>query len=194
MDFLTNPIFLAIVIGGLFGFVLHRIGAGNPQHLIDMLRLKDLHLAKVILFAIGFSSLILFGLLTTGMINESHISIKAAYSGVLIGGLIFGIGFAIAGYCPGTCLVGFGGGRKDALFFIVGGLVGAILFTLAYGWLTDTFPSVFANIAGGKVSVADTGNDKFTGMFSSVPSFVVAGVIAIVFMLGAWKLPKKINI
>jgi len=189
-----NTIFLAILTGGLFGFVLHRVGAGNPQNLINMLRLQDLHLAKVILLAIGFSSLILFALLATGTINDSHISIKAAYGGVIIGGLIFGIGFAIAGYCPGTCLVGVGGGRKDALFFIVGGLLGAILFTLSYGWLVDSFPGVFANMAGGKVTVANTGVEKFGDLTGNLPAFGVAGAIAIVFMLGAWMLPKKFNI
>jgi len=186
-------IFLAILVGGLFGFVLHRVGAGNPQNLINMLRLQDLHLAKVILLAIGFSSLILFALLATGSINEAHIDIKAAYAGVIIGGLIFGIGFAIAGYCPGTCLVGVGGGRKDALVFIFGGLVGAILFTLSYGGLVAAFPAIFSNLAGGEVSVANTGTE-FSGLSGSLPAFAVAGVIAIVFMVGAWVLPKRFNI
>ena len=185
-------IFLAIVIGLAFGFALHRSGAGNPQYIINMLRLKDLHLAKVILLAIGLSSLALFLLISIGWIDQTHISIKSAYIGVVIGGLIFGIGFAVGGYCPGTCLVGFGGGRKDALYFILGGLVGAGIFTLIYGWLKSTFPSIFNDIAGGKTTIADTGVDKFTGLFEAVPSFLIAGVIAAVFILGAWKLPKKI--
>lgn len=185
---------LAIIVGLTFGFVLHRVGAGNPQHIINMLRLQDLHLAKVILFAIGTSSLVLFILLATGFIDQSHISIKAAYTGVIVGGLIFGIGFAIGGYCPGTCLVGFGGGRKDALFFVLGGLIGAGIFTLIYGWLKSTFPSLYDSIAGGKTTLADTGVDKFQGLFESIPSLVIAGTIAIIFMIGAWKLPKKINV
>lgn len=187
-------IILAIIVGLAFGFVLHRVGAGNPQNIINMLRLQDLHLAKVILFAIGTSSLVLFALLATGMIDQSHISIKAAYTGVIVGGLIFGIGFAVGGYCPGTCLVGVGGGRKDAVFFVLGGLIGAGIFTLVYGWLKSTFPSLFDSIAGGKATLADTGIDKFHGMFESVPSLLIAGTIAIIFMLGAWKLPKKFNV
>lgn len=185
-------IILAIIVGMAFGFVLHRVGAGNPQYLINMLRLQDLHLAKVILFAIGTSSLVLFILLATGFIEPSHISIKAAYSGVIVGGLIFGIGFAVGGYCPGTCLVGAGSGRKDALFFILGGLVGAGIFTLIYGWLKLTFPSLFADIAGGKATLADTGIDAFQGLIAGVPAVIVAGSIAVIFMVGAWKMPKKI--
>ncbi|MDQ7050567.1 MAG: YeeE/YedE thiosulfate transporter family protein [Enterobacterales bacterium] len=189
-------IILAIIVGLAFGFVLHRVGAGNPQYIINMLRLQDLHLAKVILFAIGTSSLLLFILLATGLINESHISIKAAYTGVIVGGLIFGIGFAVGGYCPGTCLVGFGGGRKDALYFILGGLIGAGAFTLMYGWLSDVFPSLFEKIAGGKTTLADTGIEKYQGLVGGdgVPAFVIAGIIAIIFMIGAWKLPKKFNV
>jgi len=185
---------LAIIIGLAFGFALHRVGAGNPQHIINMLRLQDLHLAKVILFAIGISSLALFILLATGFIDQSHISIKAAYGGVIVGGLIFGIGFAVGGYCPGTCLVGVGGGRKDAIFFVLGGLIGAGVFTLVYGWLKATFPSLFDNIAGGKVTLADTGVDKFGGLFDNIPSLAIAAGIAILFMFGAWKLPQKFNV
>ena len=187
-------ILLAIVVGLAFGFVLHRVGAGNPQNIINMLRLQDLHLAKVILFGIGSSSLVLFILLATGFIDQSHISIKAAYAGVVIGGLIFGVGFAVGGYCPGTCLVGLGGGRKDALSFVFGGLFGAGVFTLMYGWLDSTFPFLFSSIAGGKTTLADTGIDKFSGIFDSVPSLLIAGTIAFIFMYVAWKLPKKISI
>ena len=187
-------IILAIIVGLAFGFVLHRVGAGDPQHIINMLRLQDLHLAKVILFAIGISSLLLFILLSTGLIDESHISIKTASLGVIVGGLIFGIGFAIGGYCPGTCLVGVGGGRKDALFFVLGGLIGAGIFTLIYDWLTTTFPSLFELIAGGNVTLADTGVEKYDGLMDNLPSLVIAGGIAVIFMLAAWKIPKKINI
>jgi len=182
-------IILAILIGGLFGFVLHRAGAANPQNIINMQRLKDFHLIKVILFAIGFSSLILFLLLSLGLIDEGHISVKTSYIGVLIGGAIFGLGFAIGGYCPGTCLVGAGGGRKDALFFILGGLLGALLFTLSYGFLKSTF--LFDKIAGGKTTLADTGISKFPALIDGIPSIVVAGIIAIAFMLIAWKLPTS---
>jgi len=187
-------IILAIIVGLLFGFVLHRVGAGNPQYIINMLRLQDLHLAKVIVSAIGTSSLLLFIMLGTGLIDPSHIHVKAAYTGVIIGGLIFGVGFAVGGYCPGTCLVGFGGGRKDALYFVLGGLIGAGVFALIYGWLGEALPSIFASIGGGKATLADTGIDKFSSLVGGVPSIIVAGIIAILFMLGAWKLPKKFNI
>lgn len=132
-------IFLAILLGTLFGFVLHRVGASNPENIFNMLRLKDLHLMKAILFAIGIASTVLFIGLAMEFINPSHIDIKASYWGVLIGGLLLGTGWAIAGYCPGTGLVALGEGRKDALPYILGGLVGAFLYMLMYGSLKGTF-------------------------------------------------------
>lgn len=182
-------ILLAIVIGGLFGFVLHRAGAADPRNIIDMLRLKDFHLMKVILFAIGFSSLLLFAFIAMGIVQSAHLSVKTTHVGVFVGGLIFGAGFAIGGYCPGTCLVSAGSGRKDAFSYISGGLVGAFLFTISFGALSDTF--LFSELWGGKATLADTRLAPFTAVIETVPAPVVAGAIALVFMLIAWKLPLR---
>ena len=155
----------AIIFGLLFGFALNRAGATNPENIINMLRLNDLRLMKAIIFAIGLSAAALFSGLAIGFIDPAHISIKTAYIGVLIGGALLGIGFAIAGYCPGTGLAAFATGRKDALFFIIGGLCGAFIYTLSFGWLAEN-TSVFTDIAGGSVSLAQTGNDKYDAWLS----------------------------
>ncbi|MEA2061106.1 MAG: DUF6691 family protein [Thermodesulfobacteriota bacterium] len=110
-------IILAVVLGIFFGFALQRVGATNPQNIINMLRLKDLHLMKAIFFAIGISSIFLFVLMAVGVINAAHLSVKSSYIGVIIGGALLGLGFAVAGYCPGTSLGALAEGRKDALFF-----------------------------------------------------------------------------
>ncbi len=181
-------IVMAIILGLLFGFILQKIGAANPQIIINMLRLKDLHLMKAILFGIGISSLILFILLNIGVINSGNLSIKASYTGVIIGGALLGLGWAVAGFCPGTGVVAAGAGRKDALFFILGGLLGAFVFTLLYASLKTTF--LFADL-GGKMAVATTGNDKFTALLPSIPGIVTAGGIAVIFIIIACMLPGK---
>jgi uncharacterized membrane protein YedE/YeeE len=184
-------IVLAIILGLLFGFILQKAGAANPQRIIGMLRLNDLHLMKVILFAIGISSLTLFILLGTGIINSGHISVKSSYLGVIVGGGIFGLGWAISGFCPGTSLVAAGAGRKDALSSIAGGLLGAFAYMLMYASLKSSF---LFNKLGDKITLATTGNEKFAVLLPSLPAIVVAGSIAIVFMAIAWKLPDNKNI
>lgn len=188
-----EKIILAIVVGSLFGFVLHKVGATNPNKIVGLLRLTDLHLAKVILFAIGFSSLLLFILMAVGIISPTHISVKASYAGVIVGGAIFGIGFGLGGYCPGTTIAALGSGRKDSLFMILGGLVGAWVYVLMYGWLTENMPWLFDEMAGGKVSLAITGNDAYPALIDSVNGTVLAGVIAILFMGGAALLSNKLR-
>ncbi|SIO03235.1 hypothetical protein SAMN05443662_1217 [Sulfurivirga caldicuralii] len=128
---------LAIILGGAFGFVLHRIGATNPTRLIDMLRLSDLKLEKVILFSIGTTMITLFTI-NTLFPGAVHFSVRAAYWGVFVGGLIFGLGFALSALCPGTGVAALGEGRKDAVFYVLGGLVGTFLLALSWEWLAQT--------------------------------------------------------
>jgi hypothetical protein len=181
-------IVLAIILGLVFGFVLQKAGAANPQVLINMLRLKDLHLMKAILLAIGISSLALFILLAVGVIDASHISVKSSYLGVIIGGAILGLGWAISGFCPGTGAVALGAGRKDAVSFVLGGLLGALIFTVGYGAIKSSF--LFAKL-GDTITLAATGNEKFQAMLPGLPAIVVAGVIAVIFIIMAWLLPEK---
>ena len=130
-------ILLAILLGGAFGFVLHRIGATNPTRLIDMLRLSDLKLEKIILFSIGLTMIVIF-LINTLLPGVVHFSIRAAYWGVFVGGLIFGLGFALSALCPGTGVAALGEGRRDALMYVIGGLVGTFLLAISWDALTST--------------------------------------------------------
>jgi len=79
----------AIVLGTLFGFTLYKIGAGDPDKLMGMLKLQDLHLAKTILGGIGFATIILFTGVLLGLVPMEHFSIKGIYWGVIFGAIIF---------------------------------------------------------------------------------------------------------
>lgn len=135
-------ILLAIFFGLLFGFVLQKIGATNPNNIIGMLRLQNFHLMKAIFLAIGISSLGLFILMSLSLIDVGHLSVKTSYIGVVVGGIIFGVGWAMAAFCPGTGVAALGTGSKKAIFYILGGLVGAFIFMLAYAGLETHFYSI----------------------------------------------------
>ncbi|WP_421903310.1 DUF6691 family protein [Maridesulfovibrio sp.] len=181
-------IVMAVILGMAFGFVLQKVGAANPQKIINMLRFRDLHLMKAILLGIGVSSLLLFVLLVFGIADSSHLSVKDAYVGVVVGGLILGLGWAISGFCPGTGVVAAGAGRKDAQVFIIGGLVGAFIYTLVYGSIKDSF--LFSSL-GGKVTLAVTGS-KYGAMLVSFPGLAIAGGTAGLFIAIALVLPEKV--
>jgi hypothetical protein len=144
---------------------------------------------KAIFFAIGISSALLFLLMNVGVIDAGNLSVKSSYVGVIVGGALLGLGFAIAGYCPGTGLTALADGRKDALFFICGGLLGALIYTLVYGSIKGSW--LFDKIAGGKVMLA-TGADEFQALLPMIPGTMLAVVIGAMFMIIAWKLPNKV--
>ena len=106
---------------------------------------------KTILMGIGVASILMFGGLLLGIVDPGHLSVKAAYGSVFIGGLLLGLGFAVAGYCPGTGLTAMATGRIDALMFLIGGLVGAGVYMLTYGSITGT--PLLDNIAGGEATL-----------------------------------------
>ncbi len=182
-------ILLAIILGTTFGFVLQRVGAGDPDKIVGMLSLRDLHLMKAILVGIGSSSAILFLGIMFGFIDSGHLSIKAMYWGVVVGGVLLGFGWALSGYCPGTGAVAMGGGRKDAIFFIIGGLVGAALFTQMYESLKDTL--LFDEVLGGKTTLVVT--DASSALIETTWSPVLAIIIGVVVVGIAKILPDRMR-
>ena len=118
------------LIGCAFGAILFLGGASSYRRIMGTLLLKDMWIIKLMATAIGVGTLGIYLLDLGGLAN---MSIKPAYiGGVAIGGLIFGIGWAVSGYCPGNCVVGSAEGKSDAIFTVLGGLLGAFIFSLVY--------------------------------------------------------------
>lgn len=182
-------ILLAILLGGLFGFALYYVGATGFSNISKMLRLENLSLAKIILFAIGFSSVLLSISALLGIFDISHLSVKTMNFGVIIGGIIFGIGFGLAGTCPGTCVGSIGGifGIKKAISAIIGGLLGAFTFSMLYGSFKGM--GLFDTLNYGKITLFNI-SDKYPSVFGG--GYIGLLVIGVLFMTGAYFLPKKI--
>lgn len=187
-------ILLGIVLGGLFGAALYHVGASNPKKLLDMLRLEDLSLMKIIFFAIGFASVLLCLSKLLGLFDVSHLSIKTTHLGVVIGGLIFGLGFGGLGTCPGTCVVATSsGGFKKAIVAVAGGLVGALAFSLSYGRLKQI--GLFDTMNLGKLTWFNI-SDKFPSIFNvGYGGLLIVGIVfmLIAFVLPIHPFPKKLN-
>jgi hypothetical protein len=183
-------IILAIVIGAAFGAVLDRIGATNPNTITRMLSLRQLHLMKAILLAIGTGSILMFAGQMIGLVDVAHMSVKAAYVGVFIGGLLLGAGWAASGFCPGTGVCAAASGRKDALFFVAGGLLGAAAYMATYpAWKAS---GLLDDIAGGKVTLGSVPGSKFDGIFA-MSGDVLGIVLGLVFVIVAFVLPDSLT-
>ncbi len=182
-----DKILLAVVLGGAFGFALDRVGATNPGLIIRMLNLTNLHLMKTILMGIGVASVFVFGGLLLGVVDPGHLSVKATHVGVFFGGLILGIGFAISGYCPGTGLTAMATGRVDALFFVVGGLVGAAAYMILHPVVDAT--GMLESLAGGKTTLGDIAGTDYPALLSGVSGAWAGIVMGLVFVVIAAALP-----
>ena len=122
---------LGLVMGIVFGFLLHKGGVTNYDVIIGQLLLKDFTVVKIMLSAVITGTLGVHLLRSLGM-AQLHPK-PGSFGASVIGGLIFGVGFATLGYCPGTIAGAVGRGAIDALLGgVVGILVGAGVFAAIY--------------------------------------------------------------
>ena len=183
-------ILLAIVIGAAFGAVLDRIGATNPTYIGRMLALTNLNLMKTILLAIGTGSVLMFAGQMIGLVDVGHMSVKAAYVGVFVGGLMLGAGWAASGFCPGTGVCAAASGRKDALFFIAGGLLGAAAYMVTYpAWKTS---GMLDDVMGGKTTLGAVAGSKFDGL-TAMSGDIIGILMGLAFIVIAFVLPERIG-
>lgn len=128
---------LILVFGFLFGAILQSAKLNKYNTISGMARLEDFTVAKAILVAIGLGAIILNIEIGLGFATY-HVK-PLILVGVSLGGLIFGVGMAILGYCPGTMAVSLGEGSLDALVGIIGSIFGGIVYTMVQpainGWM-----------------------------------------------------------
>lgn len=137
-----------LATGILFGILLQKAEVLRYDRQIGALRLKDMTIFKFMLSAIIVGSMGIYLMLDLGWIE---LSLKATSIGAqAVGGALFGIGWGLLGYCPGTAGGALAEGRWDALWGICGMLAGGALYAAAY-------PFVKANIiavgAFGKITL-----------------------------------------
>jgi uncharacterized membrane protein YedE/YeeE len=131
---------LYVVTGFFFGFMLEQAGFGNSRKLASQFYLNDMRVLKVMFTAIITAMLLLFGLEVLGLVRPGALYINPTHLWPgIVGGLIFGVGFVIGGYCPGTSLVSMATLKLDGAFFVLGLAAGMVLFGETLGWFQAFF-------------------------------------------------------
>lgn len=133
---------------------------------------------KVMLSAIFVA---MIGLFILRKIGKAKLHIKPTkVASNIIGGLIFGAGFAFAGYCPGTGAAGLGQGDLPAIIFMIGLIAGSYLYAECSGILKDTLDKLGDK---GKITL-HTAFRINTGASVALFGALVLGALIIVTKLG----------
>jgi uncharacterized membrane protein YedE/YeeE len=139
-EFSPQQLLLGLLFGVAFGFLLQKGGVAKYHVLVGVLLLEDFTVAKVMLTAIIVGCVGIFGLYGLGLV-KLHVK-PTRYAANIIGGLVFGVGFALLGYCPGTGAAALGQGNWDAIAGVVGLMLGSYLFAEVSGRLGRTLMKV----------------------------------------------------
>lgn len=125
-----------LVTGILFGVLMQRARVIRYDKQLGALLLKDMTIVKFMLTAIVVAALLIHLMLDMELVK---LSVKGTSLGAqLVGGSLFGVGWAMLGYCPGTAWGALGEGRYDALWGILGGWFGAAIYAEAYPTMKET--------------------------------------------------------
>jgi len=163
----------AVVLGAVFGLLLHRGGVANYNVIVNQFRFRDFTVLKIMLTAIIVGGLGVLALNSAGFANYH---IKAANMlGVVLGAAIFGVGMVVYGYCPGTAIAAAAAGSLHAVVGLVGLLVGGTLYAFSFLWISQKILPVAAL---GKVRLPDV-----TGVPALVWFVALIAIALVVFFL-----------
>ncbi len=154
-DIISNELNLvvALLLGIAFGAVLEQAGFSSSRKLAGVFYGYDFTVLRVF-FTAGVTAMLGVLLLESfGYLDAEMIYVNPTFLGpAIVGGMIMGVGFILGGYCPGTSLCAAAIGKKDAIAFVVGGLLGVYLF----GELFPLYENFYLSGALGPLQVFDS--------------------------------------
>jgi uncharacterized protein len=163
-----------LVFGLAFGFFLQKSGVTKYDVIIGQLLLEDFTVVKVMLSAVVTGMLGVYLMKNLGWVE---LSTKSGSVGMnVIGGLLFGVGFAVLGYCPGTLAGAVGNGYLDAM---VGGILGILLGS-------GLFAELYPRLRSGVLLWGDFGNITLPDVLKVNDWLVVIPASAILVLLMVW--------
>jgi len=169
-----SPLLWGLAFGIAFGFLLQKGGATKYDVIIGQLLLTDFTIVKIMLSAVLTGMIGIYAMKTQGWVELYPKSGSAGMN--IIGGLIFGVGFAVLGYCPGTIAGAIGNGALDAL---VGGLAGIIIGS-------GLFAALYPRLRQGILMKGDFGDLTLPRLFKVNDWVVVIPAATLIFIVLYW--------
>ena len=174
-----NELFLGLITGVAFGILLQQGRVLRFEKQVGAMLLRDMTILKFMLSAIIVGTIGINLLVSAGVVE---LKVKGTYVAAnIIGGLLFGVGWAVVGYCPGTSLGAVGEGRYHAVWAILGMLVGAGIFAQAYPVLKDSV-----------MNWGDFGKLTLPQLFGVSPWIVIPVFVACILFLFVFFEKKKL--
>lgn len=151
IDFSTGAeLAIALALGLGFGAALERAGFGSARKLTAVFYFFDMAVVKVMFSAVVTTLVGLFLLSSVGEFDLSQVYVESTnFLAQGLGGVLFGAGFVLGGYCPGTSIAAIATGRKDAMVFALGMLAGV----LAYAEFTPQLDDWYKATASGELTL-----------------------------------------
>lgn len=136
----TRQLVLGLVFGLVFGFLLQKGGVAKYEVLMGQFLLTDFTVIKIMLTAIIVGMIGIFGLHAVGLV-KLHVK-PTHYAANIAGGLLFGVGLGLLGYCPGTGVAALGQGNFDAIAGILGLLAGSYFYAETSAYLASSIQKI----------------------------------------------------
>ncbi len=171
--------FFALIMGITFGFVLERTGFTRSKLISGTFYFSSLAVPKIMGTTVVTAATWFIIFSWMGWLDISQLYTPATYVWpYVVGGLMFGAGMVMAGYCPGTAVAGLGTGKTDALVFLVGVVAGMFVYFLIYPYVSD-----FANSSNlGVLKLHDLfGGNEYTSFIITVA--LETGIILFMMLL-----------
>jgi len=175
---------IALIIGIAFGYIMEASGFSSSRKLVGVFYGYDFAVLRVFFTAAVVAMIGILYLSKLGHLNFEDLYIQPTYlNSAIIGGIIMGVGFVAGGFCPGTSLCAAAIGKIDGIVFIIGLMLGVVVFSEMFPLLEKTFN---ANNLGG-VTLEDT-----LGLSNEWTTIIFA-IIAVVAFYGTTILGRYIR-
>lgn len=164
-----SRLLLGLLIGIVFGILLQKGQVAKFSVIVGQFIYRDWTVVKIMGTAVVVGSVGVHALVASGH-AELHIK-PFLLGGVLLGGICFGVGMAILGYCPGTGVAACGEGKPDAMVGVLGMFAGAFVFV-------SLWPNLQPIIKG----LGDLGKITFPTSTGTSPWLWIVGLLGVGFV------------